>query len=119
MRLICWAADTAVNGLGIDRDVQQHTLSGLLHLQALGSRHSNFACAGRGMQAGLEDAAGAQGSFSLFHHSPASPRRRIRAAGAATGHGLQQSNAQELRAYQLFGASQGPLSLAPLLRVPF
>ena len=63
-----------------------------------------------------EDVVPAHSAFSLFHHSPASPRRTIAGKG---GHSLQQNNAQELRAYQLFGASQGPHPLAPLLRVPF
>lgn len=55
-------------------------------------------------------------TFSLFHHSPASPRKMYATKGP---HSLQQNNVQELRAYQLFGASQGPHPLAPLLRVPF
>ena len=64
-----------------------------------------------------EGAAPAHGAFSLFHNSPTSPHPTFSAKGSS--HSLQQNNAQELRAYQLFGASQGPHPLAPLLRVPF
>lgn len=73
-----------------------------------------------------EEGARSHVGFSLFHHSPTSPQRAY-AAKVGGHHSLQQSNAQELRAYQLFGASsglfdgasQGPQPLAPLLRVPF